>query len=311
MFKLKLAAGGLKGYVPFLSTYRGTGGTNSSRYCYSVWMRHLVLSRNAGYTGPMDTIVELGPGDSIGVGIAGLLSGGRRYLALDVIEHADIQTNLAVVDDLVQFFERREPIPGEDEFPNLYPLLPDYSFPSRYLSREQIASALAPDRIARIRTSIENSRNVSPDGMIRYVCPWYDERLAQAASVDVILSQGALQDIEDLDHAYSVMTKWLKPGGVMSHQIDFSFPGTGRYWNEHWGYSDLFWRIVRGNRPYYFNRTPYSRYLELAEQYGHRLRQTLPVKGRGLPRERVNHRFRGLSDRDFATRCGYIFTTKN
>ena len=313
MFKLKLAAGGLKGYVPFLARYRGgTGGANSSRYCYSVWMRHLVLSRNAGYTGPMDTIVELGPGDSIGVGVAGLLSGGRRYLALDVIEHADDKTNLAVLDDLVQLFERREPIPGENEFPGLYPLLPDYSFPSRYLSREQINSALAPDRVARIRASIENSRNGSPESMIRYVCPWYDDSLAEAASVDVILSQGALQDIEHLDHAYSVLTKWLKPGGVMSHQIDFSFPGTGRYWNEHWSYSDLFWKTARGNRPYYFNRLPYSRYLELSAQYGHRVLQTLGVKSRpNLPRANATPRFRKLSDEDFATWAGYLLTRKN
>jgi hypothetical protein len=312
MFNLKLAAGGLKGYLPFLASYRGTGGTISSRYCYSVWLRHFTLIRDAGYAGSMDAIVELGPGDSIGVGIASLLTGARRYLALDVVQHADARTNLAVLDDLLEFFRRQEPIPGDDEFPNVSPRLADYGFPARHISREQLAAALAPDRIAHMRACLESPGAVSPAGMIRYVCPWYDDSLAEAESVDVILSQGALQDIEALDTAYRIMTKWLKPGGVMSHQIDFGFPGTGKYWNEHWGYSDVFWRIARGNRPYYFNREPYSRYLQLSERQGHRILQTQMVEGRSsLPRRKANKRFRNLADQDFATRSGYIVTTKN
>jgi hypothetical protein len=259
----------------------------------------------------MDSLVELGPGDSIGVGIAGLLTGVNRYIALDVVPHADVQTNSAVLDDLLQLFQREEPIPGDDEFPGVYPRLKNYSFPHRHYSASQLKAALEPGRVARIRASLENPGEASRGGMIRYVCPWYEDSLAETRSVDVILSQVALQDIDDLDQAYRVMTKWLKFGGVMSHQIDFAFPGSGDYWNEHWGFSDLFWRIVRGNRPYYFNRAPYSRYLALAERYGHHVRQTLPVEGRDLPRARVNRRFRKLSDQDFATRCAYILSTRN
>ena len=42
------------------------------------------------------TISELGPGDSLGIGLAGLISCANRYYALDVVKFAaDNQRNLA------------------------------------------------------------------------------------------------------------------------------------------------------------------------------------------------------------------------
>ena len=60
------------------------------------------------------------------------------------------------------------------------------------------------------------------------------------------------------------MAGWLRPGGVMSHQIDFSCPG-GVPWNHHWAYGPFAWKLIRGNRPYYVNRVPLSEYLRLLD----------------------------------------------
>jgi len=303
LFTLKLLAGGIKSYAP--STYRGTGGSNSARYCYSAWLRHFTLIRDAGFAEPLGSIVELGPGDSIGLGLAALLSGSHRYIALDVVEHANRETNLAIFDELVDLFQRREPIPSDGEFAGVYPALPDYSFPFRYFSE----GSLHPDRLTRIRSAIENPHQSE---IIRYVCPWYEASLLEPASVDLIVSQATLQEVEDLPRAYDIMTRWLKPGGIMSHQIDFSFLGVDTYfWNQHWGYPELLWKIIRGKRPYYFNRVPFSQYIELTKRYGHAIRQVLPVQGRrpGLPPSRVARRFRSLSGTDFATSSAYILST--
>src|SRR2546426_11217743 len=78
----------LKGAATFLPgvnrmACRGSGGTVSARYCYSVWLRHLLHAHNSGLWKGVARIAELGPGDSFGIGLAAMLSGVDEYFALD------------------------------------------------------------------------------------------------------------------------------------------------------------------------------------------------------------------------------------
>ena len=50
--------------------HQNTGGTDSVRYCYSVWLRHLVLAYENGYKKIPERVAELGPGDSLGIGLS-------------------------------------------------------------------------------------------------------------------------------------------------------------------------------------------------------------------------------------------------
>ena len=52
-----------------------TGGTVSARYCYGVWLRHMKMAREAGLDTNPRVVAELGPGDSLGIGLAALLAG--------------------------------------------------------------------------------------------------------------------------------------------------------------------------------------------------------------------------------------------
>jgi len=93
--------GGFKSYVPGLVSIHGTGGTDSARYCYTVWLRHLSILYKNRFSKIPNTIAELGPGDSIGTGLAGLISGSKKFYALDVIEHTNIKKNISIFDELV------------------------------------------------------------------------------------------------------------------------------------------------------------------------------------------------------------------
>ena len=87
---------GLASSVPGLRhlTGRKTGGTDSARYCYSVWLRHLWMTHTHGLRTEFDTMVELGPGDSVGVGLAALLSGTERYIGIDTFPYPKTTLNL-------------------------------------------------------------------------------------------------------------------------------------------------------------------------------------------------------------------------
>src|SRR3954471_22067499 len=87
-----------------LLTRKGTGSTSSARYCYEVWFKHLVLLWAHGMRSIPQSLAELGPGNSLGVGLAAMLCGVDRYVALDVVNYSNPRVNLAVFDELVDLF---------------------------------------------------------------------------------------------------------------------------------------------------------------------------------------------------------------
>ena len=57
--------------------------------------------------GPPEVMVELGPGSSLGVGLAGLLAGVKQYVALDLQVHRDAERDRRVLAGLLKLFQDR------------------------------------------------------------------------------------------------------------------------------------------------------------------------------------------------------------
>jgi hypothetical protein len=303
--KPKAFATGLASFVPGVRRFmvRGTGGTGSARYCYTVWMRHLVKAHAAGIPTVHSCVAELGPGDSLGVGLAALLSGAGRYLALDAKSHANPEQNLAIFEELVELFRRREAIPDDVEFPLVRPKLHDYRFPARILSQDRLFSTLEESRIADIRAAILGR----PSGVrLDYRAPWTDPSVVVSGSVDFLFSQAVLEHVDDLERTYKAMRAWVKPNGFVSHSIDFTSHDTTRSWNGHWTLNDPAWRIVRGTRPYFINREPLSRHLGLLAKYGFALVHVEKQQASVDPAFRPARRFKGMDRHDVSTRGVFV-----
>jgi len=310
--KYRLMLGGLKSYLPFEWDYTGTGGTTRAEYCYSIWLRHLTLVHECGLPTDPATLVELGPGDSVGVGLAALLSGTTTYRALDVVAHANADLNLRILDELAGLFEKRAPIPGPTVFPHVHPQISSYDFPHEIMSDARIQRGLADENVASVRdaTRALADAELSHERM-RYVVPWNDVSAASPDSADMVLSQVVLQDVADLESVFRSMYSWLKPGGVMSHMIDFAGAIKDVPWNEHWTYSDWEWRLIRGNRPYYLNGLPLSAYLREFESHGFDVLKVTRVAGAGgVSRGALADRYRQVTDEDLATRGAHVVAVK-
>src|SRR5439155_15929655 len=89
----------------------GNWGSDSPRYCYSVWLRHLLTLNSYGFRIAGAQVGELGPGDSVGIGLAALLSGAARYVGLDIVPFSVKADLTTIFEQLVEMFLRREPIP--------------------------------------------------------------------------------------------------------------------------------------------------------------------------------------------------------
>lgn len=301
---LRQLAYGLLSAVPGVpdSLYLGTGGTNSAEYCYCIWLRHLVLARGGDMPVLPRVVAELGPGDSVGVGLAALLSGAQRYVALDALAHADPAGNLRVFDGLVELFRRRAPIPGREMFPEMALDLPDPAFPLDLISEQAMQVNLADDRIAWLREIIAG--RPQPE-VLDYRAPWSRVSPADEASVDFLLSNAVMEHVTDLDGAYKAMSRWLRPGGIASHQIDFRSHGLFDAWDGHWACPDWLWRIFMGRRPYLLNREPFSTHRQLATAAGLEEMQALRVEAPAVSK-RLAPKFAGISAEDRTTCGGYL-----
>jgi len=304
--RLRVLRFGLATYV-LPSTRRGigTGGTDSARYCYSVWLRHMRKCRDHGIQDFPRVVAELGPGDSLGMGLAAVISGADQYYAFDVVEHANNASNLEVFDELVELFRQRTTIPDSDEFPRVHPTLDSYDFPYDILPDEHLDRALDKDRIERLRSAVMNME--APDSPIKYIVPWSDSSVLGRESVDMIFSQAVLEHVDLLEESYQSMRAWLKPDGFMSHEIDFKCHGSADEWNDHWTYSDILWKFMRGKRPWFINRQPHSVHLDMLKRAGFKVLCDDPhLSDSRIDKNSVARSLRNITDDDLVTSSAFI-----
>lgn len=302
---------GMVKHIPGVKELMGrkTGGTNESRYCYTVWMRHL-RNWSSVHNFIPERVAEIGPGDSLGIGMAALLTGCREIHALDVYKYWDNERNLRIFNELVELFRSKASLPDNQEYPMVRPELSDYSFPSDIISDEQLEESLDESRLEKIRHEISDINNPA-NTFIHYNIPWSDPRIIEPESIDFIYSQAVLEHVEDLQNTYEAMRKWLKPEGLMSHSIDFKSHGTSPDWNGHWTYTDLEWKIIRGGKSFLINREPVSTHLRLIATYGFRvLTENLVQKESHLRREDLARKFANFSETDIHTSGVYVLCRK-
>ena len=204
---------------------RPDAGTSSAGYCYAVWLRHLVLChRYGGLDGVPKVVAELGPGNSLGTGLAALISGAEKYYALDVVDYSPTETNLLVFDALVKMFKQRRSIPVGGAYSAIKVELDSYGFPFEILSEEKLKCALDPVRIQGLREAVAiGGVGNAVDGPISHVVPWNDAQALSSNAVELISSMSVLEHIDDLATAYSACAKWLKPGTDGRNELGIPF----------------------------------------------------------------------------------------
>ncbi len=299
---------GMLTWLPVLNAWRQrhatTGGTNSPRYCYSVWLRHLVTLNDFGFRIKNARVGELGPGDSIGVGLAALLSGAKRYVGLDVVPFSAKADLKQIFEELAQMYFYKEEIPDHNEFPYVRPILDSYKFPNQIIDWTDFNTRVETLRLE-LRAGVNGSQSLA------YHAPWISSENIPAESLDLMFSQSVLQYLDAIEETYRAMAKWLRPGGYASHVINFSGHYLSPVWNGHWAYSDWEWKLTRGRREFFLNREPISTHLSCSQKVGFKI---LVVKKEyeraGMTVQHLSPKFRMLDAEDLQTRGALIVLQK-
>ena len=285
------------------------GGTADAVYCYGVWLKHLALLHAHGMAKIPRRILELGPGASLGTGIASLLSGAERYVAIDTVAHVRPETNLAVLRELIGLFRSRAPRPRKG-WPDYDRYLDGALFPSSILTEPRLREALAGERLQAIAAAVAAASSPSPTESLRYRT-WSDPESHVESGVDLVFSHAVLCLVDDLDRVYGHFARVLKPGGWMSHQMSFDSHEVTREWNGHWRYGERLWKLVRGRRPFFVNREPASTHLEMMRRHGFEIVATLRRRAQdGLPRNALAPRWREMPEEDLSSSAAFFIARK-
>lgn len=286
---------------------RQGGETGSAMYCYGVWLKHLTLLAKNGMRTPPESIAELGPGSSLGTGLAAVLCGTNRYYALDVVNYANPECNLRILDELVALFRQRAPRPTNG-WPSFDQYLGPQLFPHHILSDSLLSKSLAEDRIARIRKALESGGQCG-DISIRYIAPWSNAQSVEL-ELDLVLSHSVLQYVPDLDGAYRALSSWLRPGGMMSHQIDFGSMGLSSKWNGYRSCPESIWNLLSQKASHVINRQPHSLHIHLLTKHGLEIFENqAKYRTDGIKRSQLSATWENISDNDLNC-CGAFIQAK-
>lgn len=305
----------VKGLLTFVPGVRdilpskSPGHTDSAVYCYSVWMKHLTLLNAYGFSGVPETLAELGPGESIGVGLAALLSGTNHYVGLDVVAHSAPERNARIFDHLIELFAKRAPRPDKG-WPDFDRYLDERLFPSHILTPQALEASLAPERLTAIRAALHGSR-VAHGVSAVYKAPWSDPSVIVERSIDVAISHSVLEHVVDLAGTYRALYRWLKPGGWMSHQIDLRSHGLTKRWNGFRACPEPLWQMALGRRSYMLNRHPASVHLRFIEDAGFEIVAHLKAyRHDGITRAELAPRWADISEDDLNCSGLYVVARK-
>ena len=300
----------IKGYIKAL-VFRAevqdrTGGTDEAEYCYSTWLRHLI-KKNEKIKGVPKSVLELGPGDSLGIGIAALLSGADHYTGLDIRKYWNAQTNVEMFDKLVALFQAKARLADEKQYQMLAPYLENYDFPEAILTDVSLQHSLEPSRLAAIRAELGGA--VSTEKFIKFSSPWRTEDVA-GGSIDFVFSQAVLQ-YTDLTQIYSSIESWLKPGGLTAHVIDFSSHGITETWNGHWAFSNSEWNHYSFKKEIVLNRAPFELHKSLLEKHNFEvILVNKYFKENRLNVNQLGQPFKNMTKEDLTTRAAYMLSMK-
>lgn len=174
------------------------------------------------------TLLELGPGGSLGFGLLALQSGAKKYYAID--------------DGIHTFVGKRQLLQYSQ-------LCGDMKNIQHYFIPQKDGVSYNPHFIQYLSINQESTYPL-PDN-----------------SIDVIYSCAVLEHVHDLTLCFSEMTRVLKPGGILYHEVDLRdhiFSQKSLWFltlSDHW------FHLLFSHTGGFVNRKRKSHYRQLAEQH--------------------------------------------
>ena len=232
------------------------------------------------------SVAEIGPGDSLTIGILMLLSGFGRYSAFDAYTYATIDSSFDYALASLEYLKSHTNS--------------SFVYPQRNLKAydSTVSKYLTPLKDISINPSLVKETK----SKLSYFSPYSFFQLSNSR-FHIIFSQACLEHISDINSFFEATYNSLLPGGIFLTQIDFKSHGRSLLWNGHYRYSEKQLLSINSKKAFrWINGLPPSYYLKLAQQVGFTVvYQNTHTEHSLFTSDSVHSRYRPFDNTDLTT----------
>jgi SAM-dependent methyltransferase len=260
---VKAVVKGLFTYVPgydrlqYQKKKKSKHSASNALFCYTFWLGLLKYLHTNQAEVSMDVVGELGTAGSLGLGLCALLTGAKKYYALEIEVLYDVNRNLILLDELVDLFKCNAPL--SVEFSQINLPINDFTFPNQLVEQkyldEEFVQCLRNDLQSLLHGKTEN---------IFLVKDWSK---INTARFGFIFSRAVMEHVNNPMRVYRGIHSILVPDGYMLHDIELHSHGVTEQANGHLNIPNLLWRLIEGNRKYFLNRVTHEGHLNAIQNY--------------------------------------------
>jgi len=217
--------------------------SSHAEFCYTLWLSILRLFDENGIQTNFDEIGEIGTGGSLGVGICALLTGSRKFYALETAQTFDKNLNLEILDELIILFKNHTKIP--DKYKQLNVKVKNRDFPKELISPIYLSDDTIAEIVSDIETGFQTSKRIT------IIKDWENQ---PSLNLDFIFSRAVMEHVSNPEKEYNGIAKHLSKGSYMFHDIELHSHGLTKRIDGHYKIPGYIWSIIYGRRPYFLNR---------------------------------------------------------
>lgn len=216
--------------------------SSNAEFCYNFWFGLLIYLDENNINCDLSNIVELGNGNSIGIGYCALLTRADKYTAIDIYDYRETIFNVELFDEILKLIKEKRDIFIDEKLVNIR--IKSKKFPEHLINY----NLLDEIRINELREQIINKE----EG--RSITFIFNEKILPLKRFTFAFSRAVMEHVNDPNAVYNNINKILINKSLFINDIEFHSHGISSSIDGHLKINNFIWKIIFGKRDFFLNR---------------------------------------------------------